>query len=132
MKHFIYALVDPRDFQVKYVGQCLNMKKRLQVHVAPSSLTRPNPKTNWLSGLLPEKPWMVLLETVECHSSSHDSDCAGTVVETKWIKRFRRTILNKALRENSPQTWDSLVNVDGGQRKPPMPLRLPAMESEGS
>jgi hypothetical protein len=110
MKHYIYGLIDPVSSEVRYVGQCLNMKKRLQVHTAPSILVRKSPLANWLRNLLPLKPWMVSLETVECDASRHDSNCAGTVSETKWLKRFRRTILNKAQRDNSPSTWDSLVN----------------------
>jgi hypothetical protein len=30
--------------------------------------------------------------------------------ETKWLKRFRRTTLNKNQRENEPSTWDALIN----------------------
>jgi|SRR5579859_7556500 len=109
MKHYIYALVDPISGQVKYVGQCINPKKRLQIHTSPSILTRTSPLAVWLRGL-PTKPWMVILETVECTASRHDSNCAGTVRETTWLKRFRRTVLNKATRDNSASTWDALVN----------------------
>ncbi len=39
----------------------------------------------------------------------------STFAETKWIKRFRRTLVNKRTRDNAPLIWDSLVNpTEGG------------------
>jgi hypothetical protein len=40
-----------------------------------------------------------------------DKTPVALAAETKWIKRFRRTLLNRLMRENSPVAWDSLVTA---------------------
>jgi hypothetical protein len=69
---------------------------------------------------LPEAPILVILETSErkkvwCASSGLG---ASAISETKWIKRFRRTVINIRTRANSTAAWDALVN-------PPLPWETP-------
>jgi hypothetical protein len=75
----------------------------------------------WVKSL-PQAPALVLLETAEEKTVPIKGIAAArgnsqliqvsTVAETKWIKRFRRTILNARTRENSRTTWDWLLNPD--------------------
>jgi hypothetical protein len=57
---------------------------------------------------LAEVPVLVLLETV--HATGNDLLRAARACETKRLKRFRRTVINRYLRENDSRTWDALVN----------------------
>lgn len=47
---FIYALSDPRDGNVRYIGKSNNVKHRFNSHV--SELTKRTNKTNWIKSLL--------------------------------------------------------------------------------
>lgn len=47
---FIYALRCPNTGLIRYIGKCVNSKKRLGVHLADSRRTR-NHRTNWLRSL---------------------------------------------------------------------------------
>ncbi len=56
---YIYALIDPRDNQIKYVGKTKNTKRRLYEHLCEIKSKRNNKKVNWLKclnklDLLPE------------------------------------------------------------------------------
>jgi hypothetical protein len=64
---YIYGLVDPRDFRVRYVGRTASgLPKRLGQHLAPTKLRRQTPLTAWLCELiaLDNKPYINLLTTV--------------------------------------------------------------------
>jgi hypothetical protein len=114
---FIYALVDPLTHLVRYVGQTMRMDPRYRVHCSGK-----DPSTGMWVRSLPQAPILVLLETVEqkivpCKglaSTRSNSQLikASTIAETKWIKRFRRTLINTRTRENSRSTWDWLTNPD--------------------
>ena len=64
---YIYALVDPRDDQVRYVGQTRQPKTRLIGHSNPCSNKGDGPKQVWIRELLSHnlKPVMKILETLE-------------------------------------------------------------------
>jgi len=61
---FIYALIDPRDNQVKYIGKANNPERRLKEHL--TSLSKKNKKTNWIKKLLLQqlKPELLILTEV--------------------------------------------------------------------
>lgn len=61
---FIYALVDPLDNQIRYVGQSVDPTKRLLHHVLPSGLKEKNYKANWMKQLsvLGLQPKLIILE----------------------------------------------------------------------
>ena len=65
---FIYALLDPRDGKIRYVGKANDTARRLKAHVNPARY-KPTHKFNWLKSLrnLSLKPVMVTLE--ECPTS---------------------------------------------------------------
>ncbi len=60
----------------------------------------------WISSLQ-DKPILVILQEVEYELGHGNSPQAA---ETKWIKRFRRTVLNANLRDNAARIWDRLTN----------------------
>jgi len=101
---YVYALVDPHTHLVRYVGQTGQLETRYNMHCFGNGCTK-----EWVKSLAPLKP--ILLILAEVIHPDFDSYPA-TVEETKWIKRFRRTILNARQRQNSPSTWDKLVNPD--------------------
>jgi hypothetical protein len=55
----VYALVDPRNSRIMYVGQSLNIGSRYRVHVDPDTYHDNLPKTTWMkdlrkAGLVPD------------------------------------------------------------------------------
>lgn len=77
----VYALVDPRDDQVRYVGKSVNVAVRVKAHLNDRGSTR---KARWLQLLLREAlaPEVVILEM-----GTGDWERA----EVKWIAHFRST-----------------------------------------
>lgn len=117
MKFYIYGLIDPRDYKVRYVGRTSQrMDKRLEHHInAAKAGKNPSPVYEWLRALLPVQPRLVCLETctelVKKPSGSgwrHNSEPA----EVKWIKRFRRDCLNHVAVESQKRDWMKLSNLD--------------------
>jgi predicted GIY-YIG superfamily endonuclease len=102
-KSYIYALVDPKTHWVRYVGQTQQLSTRYSIHCSGSG----GCTATWVKSLAPLKAILVLLAEVE--HPYYDS-YAATESETKWIKRFRRTVLNTRTRKNSPSTWDRMTN----------------------
>ncbi len=110
----IYALVDADSHLVRYVGQTTNVQKRYQIHCSGKD----GNTGEWVRSLN-APPQLVLLETVsDCMArvpgttGKHTTDFVklGISTETKWLKRFRRTVINRKMRDNSQTTWDWLVN----------------------
>src|SRR5256885_1259617 len=104
----IYALVCPLSLEVKYVGQTIDIEQRVRGTV--HSLTKQDtPLRRWQNGLGYLKPYRVILERgnnrrIEVKTTTPDSQRGrrpiglrtiwlSSALETKWIKRFRRTIL---------------------------------------
>jgi hypothetical protein len=82
---YIYALCDPRNNRIRYVGKADNVKKRVQNHMCPSNLKRKNRHVcQWLSSLvkLGVRPDVKILEILE-------SDSDWEQIEKKWISHFR-------------------------------------------
>lgn len=109
---YVYALVNPLTHLVRYVGQTTDIDKRYRSHCSGKDVGT----SDWVRSMR-QSPILVILETVEhrtvpCKGSGAGSLNATTIAETKWIKRFRRTILNTRTRENSATTWDWLKNPD--------------------
>jgi GIY-YIG catalytic domain len=116
MKYYVYALVDPRNYTVFYVGRTRQrMDKRLAEHIQAAKSGNPRPVYEWLRSLLPGQPWLVCLETatglVKKRGNAGWRDAAEPC-EVKWIKRFRRTVLNAVGQEVIKTDWKMLVNRD--------------------
>jgi group I intron endonuclease len=67
-KAFIYALIDPKNNEVRYIGKANNPKKRLTQHLLISKNKKTH-RDNWLQSLLAAdlKPILVILE--ECQDN---------------------------------------------------------------
>lgn len=121
---YIYALVDPLTHLVRYVGQTVRLETRFRAHCnGQDSCTR-----EWIAELTQQKqkPLLCILETIEEKEwvpvpgeplfEHEPSDPHGLRSprhrETLWLKRFRKTILNRKTRDNDSASWDWLVNPD--------------------
>lgn len=51
-KVFIYALIDPRENQIRYIGKANNPLERLKDHLSKRSLKIKTYKNNWIKSLL--------------------------------------------------------------------------------
>lgn len=70
MQIFIYALIDPRNNQIRYIGQTNNIKRRYTKHLTDSrNIKRPNKNHSWIKSLLNLnlKPEQIILDVVEFH-----------------------------------------------------------------
>lgn len=86
MKHYIYVLIDPRNYQVRYVGQTPRLDGRYKEHCRKHY--KNNYRSHWLNNLhsLKIKPLMIVLE--ECDESNWEER------ETYWIKWYREDVCN--------------------------------------
>ena len=74
---YIYALIDPRTRQIRYIGQTDGLSKRLQQHIMDKSNT---PKTEWIKGLLAAnmRPDIIQLAEIEDEDNVH-------MIEYRWV-----------------------------------------------
>lgn len=65
MKTNIYALVDPRTDEIRYIGKTNDIEQRLKNHLNPARY-RPTHKFNWIRKLrrLNMKPYLIILDEV--------------------------------------------------------------------
>jgi DNA-binding XRE family transcriptional regulator len=79
----IYALVDPRDDRVRYVGATGRLAARRGQHLGDARLGRARAKDRWLRGLLEigSSPEVRVLERVPKGSARE--------AERRWIEHFR-------------------------------------------
>ena len=125
---YIYALVCPVTLEVKYVGQTSDLRTRTsaRAHVGKFECAA----REWLEKMGYLRPYRVILESgdnrvVRLKYESQRSPGPGrspngyrdvwlsSVCEAKWLKRFRKTVLN-ANRKEIVSVWDLLTN-------PPLP-----------
>lgn len=99
---FIYTLLDPRDFTVRYVGRSDNPVKRLQQHLAETRRCKSTSyKTNWLKKLLSLKikPIINIMEEVTLKQWEQR--------ERFWIKYYKK---RGAKLVNSTDGGEGLIN----------------------
>lgn len=81
----IYALVDPIDNQIKYIGKSSSGLERPKSHSSPNSLKKGNTrKIKWITSLLEKdlKPTIVVLD----YSENNIENCKK---EIEYIKKYR-------------------------------------------
>ena len=114
MRYYVYGLIDPRDYRVRYVGRTSQrMDKRLEQHIEAAKRGSQSPVYRWIWELLPGKPWLACLEI--CGGLVRKAGGVGwrpsvETAEVKWIKRFRRDCLNDLEHEQCKRDWKNLVN----------------------
>ena len=88
----IYALIDPRDGVVRYIGQTVQpLYNRLANHVDKARRGKDNtPKSEWIREILAcgKRPLIKLLCNVSKEQKRDE--------EAKWIERYKETVLNVA------------------------------------
>jgi GIY-YIG catalytic domain len=106
-KYTIYALADPSTRHVRYVGSTRNVNKRFTAHVQAAKRGVNHPAYDWIRGMAPAVPLLIVLQELEI-SVKRKSPCPIEAAETKWMKRFERTILNRIDRTRG--SYCNLVN----------------------
>jgi hypothetical protein len=98
---YIYALVDPNTHIVRYVGQCKDLHVRYVGH-RNSAEWSGSPVYEWIRGLSPAEPQLVLLEVIRRNRQVEVRPgrlrLLSSILEAKWLKRFRRSALNVNVR----------------------------------
>jgi group I intron endonuclease len=79
MKVYIYVLKHPITNDIRYVGQAVDLKKRLDHHIQTSKVTNRH-ISNWIKSL-PNKPIIEVIE--ECDNTNSNER------ERYWIKHYR-------------------------------------------
>jgi len=125
---YVYALVCPLTLAVKYVGQTCDLRQRTSAR-AHVGLFETKAR-EWLDSMGYLRPYRVILESgvnrvvrlkYECRRkpgsgrspNGYKDVWFSSICEAKWLKRFRKTVLN-ANRKEIERVWDALVN-------PPLP-----------
>lgn len=88
-RFLIYALVDPRDGAIRYVGRSSSGLQRAQAHSTASHKIRNDHCHRWVAALARDglKPGISILEEL---SESVDVDALLNIRERWWIAEFRR------------------------------------------
>jgi predicted GIY-YIG superfamily endonuclease len=99
-KMFIYALRDPRDNEIRYIGITNNLSRRLSWHIRKSK-TLHRYSSRWIKGLTDAgySPLIEILETVELQSEAY-------AAEKRWIQC------------GIEQGWQLTNHTEGGEGTP--------------
>lgn len=94
MKVYIYALVDPFTYEIRYIGKSIRPKERLANQCNEKSNTH---RSHWIQGILKrgKKPLQVILEELPDETNWQE-------VERKWIRYGREA------------EWPLVNGTDGG------------------
>ena len=101
---YIYALVDPRDERIRYIGKTVNLEKRYEQHVYWLNGSNPR-KENLISGLLKRgmKPIISVIE--ECDHSNWQER------EKYWIAYYRELLPDLTnISDGGDDGWNCLKN----------------------
>ena len=114
---FIYALVDPRTREVRYVGKSVYPRKRLRAHVAAGDLASENARDRWIGGLrfFDLAPELLLLEEAEDWGEA----------ERRWVALFRAIGCRLANATDGGETW---VDRTGAKHSPETCAKISASQ----
>lgn len=95
---YIYALRDPRNDEVRYIGKSNSIYSRLKQHL--QDRTKGSPKVKWIKSLIQEglTPSVKVLEIVD--------ESKADEAELKWIKHYAKDskLTNTALMNKTQKT----------------------------
>lgn len=89
-RYLIYALVDPRDSTIRYIGRSSSGVRRPYAHMAPSALRKDNtPKGKWIREIraIGLRPSISVLEEFDTPEPLVES-------ERTWIQRLKPQLFN--------------------------------------
>ncbi len=91
----IYALIDPRDNLVHYVGISVNVQTRFIMHLGGNSVSRQ--ERHWIADLKREgmSPTLRIIETVEASDNSHALACERELYWINEMLRLGHPLVNK-------------------------------------
>jgi hypothetical protein len=106
MRHIIYGLADPNTRQIRYIGKTSQTAEaRFSHHLWAAKRGNPAPLYEWIRGLQPTLPVLVVLQVLEGPvgrvraADGYENPIAAA--ETKWMKRFRRSGLFNRIHKGS-------------------------------
>lgn len=104
----IYALIDPRDDAVRYVGQTGNLERRFAAHISEATVPRygywydtPTPKSEWILELV-SLGLQPLMKSICVVKWIH-----APVEENKWIEHYEPT----GVLLNATRKFGSVVRI---------------------
>lgn len=109
---YIYALVDPRDHRVRYVGATTEPRRRFNAHICGDEVRQHTYKARWVRVVLRAnlRPVMVVLETCE--------DAVWETREDHWIAHYRglygRRLTNAT---NGGRGWRGMRHSEAARAK---------------
>ncbi len=80
---YIYSIKDPRDYQIKYIGKTIDIKRRFKEHLQPSYLKANTYKNNWIKKILVEGLQPIFEVVEECFEDEWEER------ERFWISYYR-------------------------------------------
>lgn len=83
---FIYALIDPNDNIIKYIGKSVNPKRRFANHLCEK---KDAPKNIWIRGLIANKQQPILKILCKCKIENVNK------LEKKYITIYKKTLYNE-------------------------------------
>lgn len=87
-KIYIYAIKDPRDYQIRYIGKTVDIKRRFKNHMQPSYLKGNTYKNNWIKKILNEGLQPIFEVVEECSEDKWEER------ERFWISYYREIGFN--------------------------------------
>jgi hypothetical protein len=114
MRQTIYALVDPLTHQIRYVGRTgKTLDQRLADHIGAARRNMRRPVYDWIRQLA-TKPIILELQVLDHPRrigppGSNLYHSTAQSCETKWMKRFERSLLLQAIPRQS-RAYKKLVN----------------------
>ncbi|HZR58471.1 MAG TPA: GIY-YIG nuclease family protein [Terriglobales bacterium] len=111
--HLIYALVDPDNLHVRYVGRTSQTAaSRLRHHLSAAKRGHTAALYAWIRSISPRVPLLIVLQELENYrvrlgEGRYESSVAAC--ETKWMKRFERSRLFNRIQRGS-HVYKRLVN----------------------
>lgn len=91
-KFYVYALIDPRDQCIKYIGKTFDLKTRFRKHILPSGLYNDTSKNKWIKELIA----LDLVPEIQA-ISAYNSEKEAYTEEQRLIKLYKDQLTNSTI-----------------------------------